>query len=166
MTLCQQGARRDRRTWLEEEEEYAASFVSETVPLESHSCGSWARRVMGSSTDARKGSAVSRPQAIKDWNKGNWPTGLSLQLAPGVNVPLQRLPLAHDRGEALSIAGAGVSQPALPDFAVRLHAYRGSIGCPQDNLELPLDAHNKWEINSSALTRSASRRGSRDIIER
>jgi hypothetical protein len=90
-------------------------------------------------------------------------------IALGPNLPAipERLLLAHARGEALFIAGAGISRPAgLPDFRqLVLDVYEKLDKPIYDVLsKIPSTACNLWKADISGLTNQQSAEVKRFIV--
>lgn len=82
------------------------------------------------------------------------PSDRVISLGAGLAAIPERLLLAHARGEVLFIAGAGISQPGLPDFrglVLRIYAQLDAV--VHDVISsIPRNACNQWSVNLSSLT--------------
>ena len=94
--------------------------------------------------DAISGSVVDDESCERD-----------ISLGPNLPAIPERLLLAHARGEALFVCGAGISQPAgLPDFrglVLNVYAKLDPVAHAVIN-DVPRIACNKWDAKLTGLT--------------
>jgi hypothetical protein len=77
-----------------------------------------------------------------------------IPLGTGLAAIPERLLLAHARGEVLFITGAGISQPALPDFRGLVLKVYAQLDTAVHAImsKIPSDAHNQWCADLAGVT--------------